>query len=305
MRDTEYEDIGRARPGRATQYAYDLPTAGDGLRELANKSAVARCDREVFARHNIDYLDQLYVTDYVDYDIFPGQPPGLDGFKESFKWYSEAFPDLHTIVDVIVAEGDMVVVQGFFEGTQVGPFLGIPPSGLHVLSRRCEAMRFNDEARAVERWGVGAELNFLQAMGVIPRLDLPKDQLGDARSLAGAFSEQFFTNLNPAAIAELVDKRGRADSKGMLALFQLASAFHDIDVKVGERGSAGPRTAVIEAEVIGVHAGRGLDSEPTRHHATARLELSIRVAGGKIVDIWADVDFEDKARQRGGEQYSG
>jgi predicted ester cyclase len=283
---------------RSTQFAH-MPPAGDGLRELKNKGAVAACDNQVFREKNIDYLDELYVTDYVDYDIFPGQPPGLDGFKESFKWYLEAFPDLHTIVDLIVAEGDMVVVQGFFEGTQVGPFLGIDASGLHVLSRRSEAMRFNDEGRAVERWGVGAELNFLQAMGVIPTLDVPKAQLARAESLANVFSREFFSNLNPAAIAELVDKRGRADSKAMLALFQVASAVQDVEVKLGEQGSAGPRAATIRAEISGAHAGRGLPEHADQARVTAQLELSVRVANGKIVDIWADVDFK---RERPPEQ---
>jgi predicted ester cyclase len=282
----------------ATQFAH-MPPPGDGLRELNNKGAVAKCDNEVFHQKNIDFLDQLYVTDYHDYDIFPGQPPGLDGFKESFKWYLEAFPDLHTIVDLIVAEGDMVVVQGFFEGTQVGPFLGISASGLHVLSRRSEAMRFNDDGRAVERWGVGAELNFLQAMGVIPKLDVPKGQLARTESLASVFSREFFSNLNPAAIAELVDKRGRADSKAMLGLFQLASAVQDADVKLGE-GSGGPRTATIQAEISGAHAGRGLPELAGQAQVTAQLDLSVRVANGKIVDIWADVDFkrEPKAEQK-------
>jgi len=284
VRETHYHD-------RDTQYVF-TPSVSDAMRQLRNKGAVAACDNQIFRKHDLDYLDKLYVQDYVDYDIFPGQPPGLEGFKESFKWYLEAFPDLHTVVDFIIAEGDMVVVQGFFEGTQVGPFLGIPASGLQVTSRRCEAMRFNDDGRTTERWGVGAELRFLQAMRVLPRLDISKDRLANAQSVANLFSEEFFSNLNPAAIAELVERRARADSKGMLALFQLASAYEDVELKTeeGAGGAAGAHTAAVRAAVVGVHTGRGL-GEATRERTTAQLDLSVRVTDGKIVNIWADVGF--------------
>ena len=286
---------------RDTQYLF-TPSVSDALRQLRNKGAVAACDNQIFRKHDLDYLDKLYVKDYVDYDIFPGQPPGLEGFKESFKWYLEAFPDLHTVVDFIIAEGDMVVVQGFFEGTQVGPFLGIPASGLQVTSRRCEATRFNDDGRTTERWGVGAELRFLQATKVIPRLEVSKERLANAQSVASLFSDEFFSNLNPAAIAELVERRARADSKGMLALFQLASAFEDVELKAdaGGGGSAGPRTAVVRGDVVGVHTGPGL-GHATRERTTAQLELSVRVADGKIVNIWADVGLGREARHRRGE----
>jgi predicted ester cyclase len=276
---------------RDTQYAF-LPPLDVAIQEIRNKGAVARCDNNIFHFHDVEYLNELYVQDYVDYDLFPGQPPGLDGFKESFKWYLEAFPDLHTVVDNMVAEGDMVVVFGFFEGTQVGPFLGIPASGLQVSSRRCEAMRFNVDSRCVERWGVGAELRFLQAMKVIPTLDVAKGRLAKPESLARVFAEEFFTNLNPAAIAELVDKRARADSKGMLALFQVASAFHDVKLTIGELGAQGPQSATFEAEIGGTHAGRGL-GRATDARRTAKLQISTRIAHGKIVDFWSDVEFSD------------
>jgi len=274
------------------QYAFLTPLE-QALQQLRNKGAVASCDNNIFHQHDVEYLDQLYVKDYIDYDVFPGQPPGLDGFKESFKWYLEAFPDLHTVVDNMVAEGDMVVVFGFFEGTQVGPFLGVPASGRTVVSRRCEAMRFNTDARCTERWGVGAELRFLQAMKVIPTLSASKSRLAKTESLSRVFAEEFFGNLNPAAIAELVDQRARADSKSMLALFQLASSMHDMQAKVSEHGTASARSAAFDIEIRGTHAGRGF-GKPTDKAATATLQLSARVVDGQIVDLWADVDFGAK-----------
>lgn len=276
------------------QYAFLTPL-DQAIQQLRNKGAVAACDNNIFHQHDVEYLNELYVKDYVDYDKFPGQPPGLDGFKESFKWYLEAFPDVHTVVDNMVAEGDMVVVFGFFEGTQIGPFLGVEPTGLHVVSRRCEAMRFNADARCTERWGVGAELRFLQAMKVIPMLDIEKDRLAKPDAVARVFTEEFFGNLNPAAIAELVDKRARADSKGMLALFRLASAFHDIEPRIGEHATEGRSSAALDVEISGVHAGRGLQRRATSERSRARLQLSARVADGLIVDLWADVDFHDGA----------
>ena len=78
----------------------------------------------------------------------------------------------------------------------------------------------------------------------------------------------------------------------MLALFQLASAYEDVELKTeeGAGGAAGAHTAAVRAAVVGVHTGRGL-GEATRERTTAQLDLSVRVTDGKIVNIWADVGF--------------
>jgi len=45
---------------RDTQYLF-TPSVSDALRQLRNKGAVAACDNQIFRKHDLDYLDKLYV----------------------------------------------------------------------------------------------------------------------------------------------------------------------------------------------------------------------------------------------------
>jgi hypothetical protein len=184
------------------------------------------------------------------------------------------------------------VVQGYFEGTNTGPFLGIPPSGIKVVTRRCEVVRFNDEGYATERWGVGAELKTLQTMRVIPKLGEVSEQ-SKAGTVAARFCEECFERSNPAAIADLVDERARADSKGMLELFEYVSALSDIKSRVRDAGEVGRSTAHVTLEMSGVHTGLGLGREPTKQPATMQMTVSARVSKGKIAHLWIDVAAAD------------
>ena len=42
---------------------------------------------------------------------------------------TSAFPDLHTTVEDMIAEGDKVVARTTLNGTHEGPLWGIPPTG--------------------------------------------------------------------------------------------------------------------------------------------------------------------------------
>lgn len=280
-----------------SDYAAGMST-NNGRREERNKARVREMEREVFYKHNFDYMDQIYVPDYIDYDIFPGQPPGLEGFKQAMRLYAQAYPDLRARSDLMIAEGDIVAMQGFFEGTNRGFFMGVPPSNIKVITRRCEVIRFNDEGRAAERWGVGAELKTLQTMGVIGKL-VDVEDLQDSASVAQRFSREFFVFGNPAAIADLVDERGRVDSKGMLALFQFASAFSDVEAQVEESVSGVRRTATVQVGLRGNHTGSGLPvSAPTNRRVGASFELFCRVANdNRISQVWIDHEPANLLRQ--------
>jgi predicted ester cyclase len=64
--------------------------------------------------------------------------------------YRAAFPDLRKTVDVLVAEGDWVVLRWTNEGTHLGPWRDIAPTGKRVKWTGVNLYRFGDDGRVVE-----------------------------------------------------------------------------------------------------------------------------------------------------------
>ena len=58
--------------------------------------------------------------------------------------YFQAFPDLHSSVDELIAEGDRVFCRSTMTGTHDGEYKGIPPTGRHVATECAEVFRIAD-----------------------------------------------------------------------------------------------------------------------------------------------------------------
>ncbi len=75
-----------------------------------NKALVRRFYEEVWNRGNLAAADDIFAEDYVRHDLRPGHAlPGPAGQKKIAADFRAAFPDLRMTVDLIVAEGEMVV----------------------------------------------------------------------------------------------------------------------------------------------------------------------------------------------------
>src|SRR5579871_2949794 len=97
-----------------------------------NKSVVNRFVEEVINQGRLEQADELVVADFVELDPLPGQQPGRDGLKEIIAQMRAAFPDIHWMLDEMVAEGEKVVSRFTWSGTHRGPFIGIPATGRSI-----------------------------------------------------------------------------------------------------------------------------------------------------------------------------
>ena len=130
-----------------------------------NKALVRRF-YEAFSRQNTAALDQFAAADFVDHDLPPGVPPTLEGAKQYLGMFLAAFPDIHNMVEDMVAEGDKVVARVYFSGTHTGEFQGMPATGKQIKIEAFDMFRIAN-GKLVDHWGVFDALGMMQQLGAI------------------------------------------------------------------------------------------------------------------------------------------
>jgi steroid delta-isomerase-like uncharacterized protein len=132
-----------------------------------NKAIMRRIYEEVFNQGNLDLVDGLVASEFVNRTAPPGTPPGPEAVKRLVTMLRNAFPDHHTSIEDMLAEGDKVTMRATYSGTHEGDFMGIPPTGERFVQNQVHIMRFAD-GKVVEHWGVRDDLGQMQQLGLVP-----------------------------------------------------------------------------------------------------------------------------------------
>ena len=133
-----------------------------------NKATTHRFFEEVFNRGDLAIVDEIKSSSYVFHDpSLPEPVRGPEGFKHYLMLFRTAFPDLHSTIEDLVAEGEQVTVRFTFTGTQQGTLMGMPPTGKQVRVTAILIARL-DNGKFVEGWINYDGLGMLQQLGVIP-----------------------------------------------------------------------------------------------------------------------------------------
>jgi len=133
-----------------------------------NKKVLAAFVEEVINQGRLDRADDLVALDFVELDPLPGQQQGREGLKDVIGGIRAAFPDLHWVVDEVVAEGDKVVSRFSWTGTHRATFLGIPSTDRKVTVKGVVIDRLVDGKMADSRILMDT-LGMMQQLGVVPR----------------------------------------------------------------------------------------------------------------------------------------
>ena len=132
-----------------------------------NKTVVLRFTEEAINQGHLDRMDDLVAIDFVELDPLPGQQQGREGLKEVIGGMRAAFPDIHWVMEEMVAEGDMVFSRFTWSGTHRGPFLGIPATGKHIQVKGTVIDHIVDGRMAESRILMDT-LSTMQQLGAIP-----------------------------------------------------------------------------------------------------------------------------------------
>ncbi len=96
-----------------------------------------------------------------------GASADLEGMRAAASMFRAAFPDWHSELHLLIAEGDLVAEVFTASGTHRGEVMGVAPSGQAISLRGINVFRVHD-GRISERWGRLDDLGFLQQLGLAP-----------------------------------------------------------------------------------------------------------------------------------------
>jgi predicted ester cyclase len=111
-----------------------------------NKVVIRRLCEEVFNQRNLELIDELYSSEFVQHPGLPTSPRGPERARCTTTQFLDAFPDARVTVLHMVAEGDMVATRVKAEGTHrpTGKPVTIPFAFFYRL----------EEGKVVEEWGL-------------------------------------------------------------------------------------------------------------------------------------------------------
>jgi serine phosphatase RsbU (regulator of sigma subunit)/predicted ester cyclase len=118
-----------------------------------NKAIARRFLVEHMAKGNLDVIDELLSTDFVDRSLLPGQGPTREDFKRSVAEILEAYPVTSFTIEEQIAEGDTVVTKYRQSSVHRGEIMGLPPTGEEETAEGIYIHRISG-GKITEEWGI-------------------------------------------------------------------------------------------------------------------------------------------------------
>ena len=118
--------------------------------ETRNLEVVHIVHSEIWNKGNVELIDDVYADNFVGH--FPaGTVHGRDEVLARLIAHRTAFPDWTEVVEDIIADRDRIVVRFTDRGTNLGEFLGDPPTRNRVETSHVAIFRLSD-GKIVEQW---------------------------------------------------------------------------------------------------------------------------------------------------------
>lgn len=136
--------------------------------DIEKNKQIVRYFYEQSHKGNLAVYDELFAPDFISYSSAAGgELRGPEAFKQAYIMYTSAFPDFRTTIDLIIAEGNLVMVYGVATGTHLGNFMGLPATGKKLRWTGVAIYRFNDDGKIDGRWQEFDGLSLFAQLGLI------------------------------------------------------------------------------------------------------------------------------------------
>lgn len=140
---------------------------------LEENKALVRRLFEAYNEQNLDVLDEFLAPDYVDHLL---KLRSLESFKQFYTQFYKGFPDTHSTIGNIIAEGNKVWTRSIVTGTHKGEYRGVLPTGKEITMRCVDIYRIVD-GKIVEAWGIYDMLDCYKQLGVIDYKGFPDEKI--------------------------------------------------------------------------------------------------------------------------------
>jgi predicted ester cyclase len=121
-----------------------------------NKALVRREQEELWNHTgNLDAAQELFA------------PEQAEAARQEAADFRRGFPDVVSIIEDLIAEGDMVAARWSSRATHLGEYLGVPPTGNQVEFTGISVYRI-EGGRIAESWTVEDELGLMRQIGAVP-----------------------------------------------------------------------------------------------------------------------------------------
>lgn len=114
-------------------------------------------------------VDELTAPDYKDHSLSASGAAAHDALKEELTKFYNAFPDLTSAIEDIIAEGDRVALRWQGVGTHKGELYRSLPTGERVTISGIEIVRIAN-GKVVERWMNSDQLGLMGQINASPIL---------------------------------------------------------------------------------------------------------------------------------------
>ena len=118
-----------------------------------HKAIIRLLYEEALLQGKLELIERLFSPDFIDHST-PEQVPGYAGVRDYFLALRRGFPDLQVILEDVIAEGDKVAVRTGWQGTHLGTYESVPPTGKQATRSLIQIFRF-ENGLIVEEWNEG------------------------------------------------------------------------------------------------------------------------------------------------------
>ena len=134
-----------------------------------NKVIVRQMVDVVQNQHQLDRMSDFFASNFVNHlDHDPASPlNSIEKAQQVFRQMFAALPDLRVTIQHQVAEGDTVMTHKNFQGTHLGTFMGVAPSGKLISFSVIDILRL-ENGKIVEHWAIQDRLGLMQQLGLLP-----------------------------------------------------------------------------------------------------------------------------------------
>lgn len=134
-----------------------------------NKQIAIRFLDEVFNKGNLAFVDEALADGFVEHQEFPGMEPTKEGVKRFMEMMLKMSSDIEVEVVQAMASGDRVAVHSRTTATDSGGFMpGMEPTGKRYTMEGIDIIRFDDEGKATDHWGIVDVLGAMGQLGLLP-----------------------------------------------------------------------------------------------------------------------------------------